>query len=204
MTKEKRNKFIIVITLVLFGVLLNVIDYYFDYSKDITEEKSVENFFEKVEPKNKNITNKKNLKENNKNLIEYIAVLEIPKMKLKKGLVDPDSYSNNVNMNIQILKPYAMPNIKGSNLILASHSGSSRVAFFDDLNLLTKDDNIFIYYNNVRYSYKVIKKYEKKKDGTLIVSKKPKDTILTLTTCSKNSRDKQLIVVSVLSKSEKY
>lgn len=125
-------------------------------------------------------------------------------MKLKKGLVDPDSYSNNVNMNIQILKPYAMPNIKGSNLILASHSGSSRVAFFDDLNLLTKDDNIFIYYNNVRYSYKVIKKYEKKKDGTLIVSKKPKDTILTLTTCSKNSRDKQLIVVSVLSKSEKY
>lgn len=59
MTKEKRNKFIIVITLVLFGVLLNVIDYYFDYSKDITEEKSVENFFEKVEPKNKNITNKK-------------------------------------------------------------------------------------------------------------------------------------------------
>lgn len=34
----------------------------------------------------------------------YIAILEIPSINLKRGLVDPNSKYNNVNYNIQIYR----------------------------------------------------------------------------------------------------
>ena len=42
-------------------------------------------------------------KETKKVSYNYIAVLEIPTICLKRGLVDPSSYYNNVDYNIQII-----------------------------------------------------------------------------------------------------
>ena len=63
---------------------------------------------------------------------KYIGVLEIPSIDLKQGLVDPYSKNNTVSKNIEIIKPYHMPDEYGKIMILASHSGSSKVAFFDN------------------------------------------------------------------------
>ena len=57
---------------------------------------------------------------------DYIAVLKIPKINLERGLVDRNSYSNNVNYNIQILSNSSMPDEKNGNVILAAHSGNGR------------------------------------------------------------------------------
>ena len=61
---------------------------------------------------------------------DYIAVLEIPKINLKKGLVDPLSSLNNVDKNIEILKPIEMPDRENHTFSLASHSGTSKVSYF--------------------------------------------------------------------------
>jgi len=159
MIKRRTNKFklLIVILLIVSGIFINVYDLYVNYKANKLEEDSVDNYFVSEEKKQP-VTEKRKEKEKQE-VIDYIAILEIPKINLKKGLVDPNSYMNNVNINIEILKPYAMPDQKESNLFLASHSGSSRVAFFDDLDLLSIDDDIYIYYKQKKYEYKIINKF---------------------------------------------
>jgi len=128
------------------------------------------------------------------NYIDYIAVLEIPKIGLKRGLVAYDSWLNNVNYNIQILSPVRMPNEIG-NFILASHSGNSKVAFFDKLYLLKLGDVIYVYYDGVKYEYHVTHQYEIKKNGELLLPDRMSEFNLVLTTCSKN-KNKQLVVIA--------
>lgn len=128
------------------------------------------------------------------NYIDYIAVLEIPKIGLKRGLVTYDSWLNNVNYNIQILSPVRMPNEVG-NFILASHSGNSRVAFFNQLSLLEIGDVVYVYYDGSRYEYYVTHQYEIKKNGELLLPDRMSKFNLVLTTCSKN-KNKQLVVVA--------
>lgn len=54
--------------------------------------------------------------------IEYIAVLKIHKINLERGLVDPNSYLNNVNYNLEFVKGTSMPVEKNGNVIIAGHS----------------------------------------------------------------------------------
>lgn len=203
--KRKRNKIKIVIAIlfILFGIGINVYDFYSMYKQNQKEEESVEEFFVQSEQKENPDVNKQE-KSKNKEVIDYIAVLEIPKIELKKGLVSTESYMNNVNYNIEILKPYSMPDDKYGNMILASHSGNSRVAFFDDLESLSVKDNIYIYYNQKKYHYKIINKFERFNDGTMLVSKNPRETILTLVTCSKKNDENQLYIVATQVGSENY
>ena len=85
--------------------------------------------------------------------IEYIAVLKIPKINLERGLVDPNSYLNNVDYNIQILKNSAMPDQRFGNVMLAAHSGNARISYFRNLDKLDINDNVSISYKGKIYSY---------------------------------------------------
>ena len=132
------------------------------------------------------------------NKFHYVAIIEIPKIDLKMGLVGKNSNDNNVDKNIQILDGSEFPNKINTNLILASHSGTSKVSFFNDLYKLSIGDTIYIYYNDYKYIYKLDNIYEIKKTGAVdIIRNKDKNTI-TLITCKNNDDNTQVIYIGYL------
>ena len=54
---------------------------------------------------------------------EYIAILEIPKINFKRGLVAKDSINNTVDKNIMTMPISTMPDVDKGNFVLAAHSG---------------------------------------------------------------------------------
>lgn len=134
----------------------------------------------------------------------YMAVLEIPSINLKRGLVEIDSYYNNVSYNLEILKGSSMPNILNSNLIIAGHNGNSYVSFFKSLDKLHKGDVIVLYYQNKKYEYSLDYIYEINKNGSVEIIRDTTKTTITLITCKKNSKDKQVVYIGYLARSNQY
>ena len=127
----------------------------------------------------------------------YIAVLEIPKIGLRKGLFPPDSNNNDVNKNITILSSQ-MPNEEHSTFILASHSGTSNVSFFNKLNKLRNGDKVYVYYKGINYKYTIFDYYEEKKTGSIIIKSNSNIKTIVLTTCKPISFNKQLVYIGYL------
>ena len=198
MQRRKTNLILAAILIILLGLAFLSIDLYSSYQKSKEEKENLANFFDNFSLNVDRINNLKKLNpqnnSSNSQITSYIAVLEIPKINIKQGLVKQNSSLNDVNKNIEILNGY-MPDHQNSNLILSSHSGTSPVSYFNDLHLLNQNDKIFIYYNHHKYRYKVIKKYEIPKNGKLRVPFYPNETLLTLTTCSTTSNN-QLVVIA--------
>ncbi len=205
--KSKKSRVALGSLLILIGIMLPLSKYlYFNYLDNRGNEK-IEDFFEKEEQKvtvEDTDTNQKEAKTKNNVSYNYIAVLEVPSISLKRGLVDKHSKANNVNQNVQILGASDMPDVNNGTLYLASHSGSSYVSFFKHLNKVKNDDHIYVYYNHVKYTYKVTKIYEEVKDGDISFYKDKSKTNLILTTCTPNHKGYQLIVVSELVNHENY
>lgn len=135
---------------------------------------------------------------------DYIAVLEIPSINLKRGLVDPSSKYNNVNYNIQIINKSTMPDVVNGNLVLAGHNGASYVSFFRNLDKLNINDKIYIYYGGYKYEYSLSKIYDTPKDGNVEVHRDNSKTTITLITCKKNTKDTQVIYIGYLDSKELY
>ena len=93
----------------------------------------------------------------------YIGVLEIPKINIKRGFLNIKDKGNNVNKNLQVIKGSDMPNVKNGNLIIAAHSGNSYISYFKNLHKLSNDDVAYVYFNNIKYTYKVAGKYDSEK-----------------------------------------
>ena len=136
----------------------------------------------------------------NQNVIteNYIAVLEIPKIDLKKGLYNIDSKYNTVSRNVQILTPSDFPDVKNGNFVLAAHSGNGYLSFFKNLYKLAEGDMAYIYYNGIKYSYKISYIYKQEKTGTINVYRPHDKTTLMLITCTKNDNTKQTVYVAEL------
>lgn len=153
---------------------------------------------EVIVAKRKEVNNYINKINYSDNKFHYVAILEIPQIDLKLGLVDKNSNDNNVDKNIQILDGSEFPNKINTNLILASHSGTSKVSFFNDLYKLSIGDTIYIYYNNYKYKYELNNIYEIKKTGAVdIIRNKDKNTII-LITCKNNDDNTQVIYIGYL------
>ena len=135
--------------------------------------------------------------------INYSMVLEIPKINLKKGLYDKNSKYNSVKYNIQILKESDMPNVVNGNLILASHRGNSSVSYFNNLYKLSNGNQVYVYYNNVKYIYEITNMYEVEKTGTITIHRDRDETVIVLITCKKNE-NKQLVFIGNLIDKEDY
>lgn len=128
------------------------------------------------------------------NYENYIGVLEIKKINLKRGFYSKTSRNNNVNRNIQILNESDMPNIENGNVIIAGHSGSSYVSFFRNLNKLDLYDEAIIYFEGKQYNYQLKNKYEIDKTGQAVIKRNKEKNVLTLITCKHNT-NKQIVFI---------
>jgi sortase A len=200
--REKKNKsFIIIgIILLLIGISLISYDYFLKKVVEIEEQEAIEEFYtiqEELKEENTSAEPQKVEEVKKQNKTNYIAILKIPKIDLERGLVDPNSYLNNVKYNLEIVEGSSMPNKKNSNLIIASHSGTARISYFRNLNKLSINDEILLIYKNKTYKYKVSNKYEIEKTGTAKIIRNNNKTTITLITC-KYKTNKQIVVIADL------
>lgn len=204
MVKKERNKSWLIITgFAIFVLGIGLIFYHFISNShlDKLEENALNSFYieeEKITNKDVNNVEPKENEVKEQRKIEYIAVLKIPKINLERGLVNPNSYLNNINYNIQILKNSAMPDQEYGNVILAAHSGNARVSYFRNLDKLSINDEMEILYKGKTYYYKVVNIYDIEKTGTAKIIRNNKTNTLTLVTCRHNT-NRQIIVISELS-----
>lgn len=148
MKKNFLNKIIIFSIYIILLIL--IYNFYNDYNKKIIDKSKVVNFFDTVN-------------ESNRKQDDYIAVIQIPKINLEKGIYNIDNPLNNVDKNIAVLRETIWPDQKNSHIILASHSGNSDISYFKKLNKLKINDEIFFYYNNKKYVYSINNIYEVEK-----------------------------------------
>ena len=206
--KIKNNRYSILIMIGIYFIFLGssylIYNQYNNEKQDSINDGLIEDYFkvedEIIETPQKEIEEEKPVP---KEKIDYIAVLEIPKIKLKRGIVDKNSSYNNVNRNIYTLKETTMPDEEdNSHIMLASHSGNSYISYFKNLNKLNLNDKVYFFYKNNKYVYKVIKKYEVEKTGTVKLSKKNSSDI-TLITCISGTNN-QIVLVANLESIENY
>ncbi len=181
-----------IISILLIFISILIIGYIecSTYNQIQIENKMISNFYTTIDADKEEVREK------------YIAILEIPKINLKTGLVDPKSSSNNVEKHIQILNNSTMPNKKNSSLFLAAHSGSSNISYFKNLYKLGINDKVYIYYKNIKYTYQISDKYKEQKNGKITIDNQ-KISSLIMTTCDKET-NKQLIIISNLILKEPY
>ena len=127
--------------------------------------------------------------------VNYLGILEIPKINLKKGFFGLDSPYNNVDYNITVINGSTYPPEENNNLILAAHSGDCSVCYFENLYKLKIGDEAYLNYNNINYSYKIVDIYEVEKDGTVAIYRDYTKNVLTLITCTRNSDTKQTVYI---------
>ena len=125
----------------------------------------------------------------------YIGVLEIPSIGVKRGFLNINDKNNVVSRNIQVIEKSDMPDIKNGNLIIAAHSGSGRVAYFKNLYKLSTSDTAYIYYNGTKYIYSVVYRYEVEKTGKATIKRNNNVSTLTLISCSQTDKTKQIIYI---------
>ena len=206
--KQKNNQFysitiIIGVSLLTLGFIFYGYNYYQKKTNDKIEEKSIEKFFE-IEEETSIVEDSKEEHHIIKKDDEiYIGVLEIPKINLKKGLVDKTSPKNNVNKNIYLLKETILPDEQAiSHILLAAHSGNSYVSFFKNLRKLEITDKVYFYYKGMKYIYEIFDKYEIEKTGVAKLNQTNMSDI-TLITCISGT-NKQIIYIAKLIDEEKY
>lgn len=173
--------------------------------REIKEEKQLIEEFKNTEievietPENMEIED-----ESSPEQIYYSMVIEIPSIKLEKGLCSIGQTCNRVSRNIEVLKESDMPNITNGNLFLAGHNGNSSVSYFNKLERMNIGDSIYIYYDGFKYEYKLDNYYEINKTGEANIKRDKNRTTLVLVTCKKNSKDKQMIYVAYLENKNAY
>ena len=122
----------------------------------------------------------------------FVALLDVPKISLRKGIYSLNDKHNSVSYGIEMLSGSSFPDRDNSTLILASHSGNSNVSYFRNLIYLSKGDIVYLYYNGDKYKYEIIDCYKKKKDGYILVKDFGNGKFMILTTCKNDELDKQL------------
>lgn len=209
--KTKNKKILFGICLILIGLIIILFRRYTLMKKNKIEQELVSKFYEEISTEE----NEEEVLEEEQTIIEeikeekveeieeYVAVINIPKINVERGIYSKYSKNNSVNKTVKILYQSTMPNEQNSNFILASHAGSSDVAYFRNLKYLEKNDYIYIYYDGIKYSYVVDKIFEVDKDGEIEINRVKGKKILTLITCVIGQK-KQLVVVANLESEERY
>ncbi len=134
----------------------------------------------------------------------YVGKLEIPIINLSRGFTSISSKYNDVNKNIAVINGSNYPDVLNGNFILAGHSGSSWRGFFHNLYKLKVNNEAYVYYNNVKYKYKLVKIYDEKKDGSVRIFRDKNKTTMTLITCTRGSNTKQTVYIFNLVEKENY
>ena len=200
---SKKSLYIIGSLFIFVSILILGIDYYKKYKTIEREELAINEYYEESveEVKTETVesietTNKEEAKEN-KEIVNYIGILRIPKINLKKGLVDINSKYNNIKYNVMIHNTSTFPDVIGGNFILLAHSGSSSISFFKNLDKLKLNDKVYVDYNGNTYEYELINIYDIEKNGKAIINKSTNKSTITLITC-RNNTNKQIVLIGEL------
>ena len=121
----------------------------------------------------------------------YVGVIEIPKIGLKRGFYNTDSRYNSIEYNVSMVKGSTMPDVVNGNLMLMAHSGDAYISFFAYLYLLDTGDNVYV-------TYKIVNIYTAPKTGKVAIYRNYNRTTLTLITCTKNDDTTQTIYIAEL------
>ncbi len=122
-----------------------------------------------------------------------IGKITIPKIELEEYFYQQDSQENTIEKHVSILGESILPNEENSILILAAHSGTGPIAYFERLDELTIGDSITINYQGIDYIYQVKEIWEEEKNGYIHLKKELENQLI-LTTCSPSKNNKQLII----------
>ena len=193
-----RNK-IIGLTLIIISISIPIINYINILHKETDKEVKVAKYIELTKLSTTTFEEKKEITNN-----DYIAILEIPEIFLKRGLLPIDNKYNNIDYNIAIMEPSMFPDNPNSNLILASHNGTSNVSFFKDLEKINIGSKVYIYYQGYKYIYEISNNYTVKKTGKVNVIRDIAKTTITLITCKNNTDDEQIVYIGYLIDKETY
>ena len=167
---ERRNK--------IFSDM-NILLYESEIPSNIESDEEIE-----IEEESNEIIEQPVEEEKEETKYDFIGILEIPKINLKRGFLELNSKYNKVDYNITLIKGSTFPDETNNNLILAAHSGNCKVCFFDKLFELSINDNAYVQYNNIRYKYKLVNTYEVEKDGTVPNYRVYDKNVLTLISCT--------------------
>ena len=197
--ENKSNKSLVILgsLFLISGLSLFFLTSYTGFKTKTDEDIALDNFYieEQTEEITDNTTTKEVVEEKKETSINYIAVLRIPKINLKRGLVDKDSKYNNIKYNIMIHKESDAPDKEGGNVILVAHSGTAGVSYFRNVDKLSLDDEIYLDYNSQTYSYKITNIYDIEKTGIAPIRKETTKSTITLITCRHNT-NKQIVVIA--------
>ena len=205
-----KNSTIILIGIIIIaiGICLGLYEYFVERKEKtfsnmnimLYEEEQPQNIVEKdVQGENseQNIQEQPQNKEdkNNQQNPNYLGILEIPKINLKRGFYGLGNRYNSVDYNVTVINGSTFPGVENNNLILAAHSGNCSICYFENLYKLKLDDLAYISYNNNKYTYKIVDIYEVEKDGTVAIYRDYNKNCLTLITCTRNSNTKQTVYI---------
>lgn len=197
--ENKSNKSLVILgpLFLISGLSLIFLTIYTGFKTKTDEEIALDNFYieEQQEEITDNTTTEEVVEEKKETSINYIAVLRIPKINFKRGLVDKDSKYNNIKYNIMIHKESDAPDKEGGNVILVAHSGTAGVSYFRNVDKLSLDDEIYLDYNSQTYSYKITNIYDIEKTGIAPIRKETTKSTITLITCRHNT-NKQIVVIA--------
>ena len=184
--KEKRDVVFSEMNLVLSTVSTDGI--YIDDDQQYTEE---------VNQEEQNVI-EENAEENHYTYEEYLGIIDIPKIGLYKGFYGKTSNLNNVKFNLYVLPESSYPNTDKGNLLIAGHSGNYNNSYFANLYQLSVEDTIIIYYDSLKYTYKIVNIYDEEKTGRVRIFRDKEKTTLTLITCTKDDDYHQTVYIAEL------
>ena len=122
-----------------------------------------------------------------------IGRITIPKIHLSEYIYPVESEENTIERHVTILKESIPPNQENSIFILAAHSGTGPLAYFEELDQIQLEDEITLNYQGINYTYVVKEIWEEKKNGVIHLKKELENQLI-LTTCSPKKENKQLII----------
>lgn len=195
------------IYLVIIGITF--FTFYFMYNKalDRQAQDNVDDYIKDTSVVNEVINEvqveEKEEKQEVSSNINYTAILEIPKIGLKKGVVDNTRNFNSINYAISVDNSSNYPNEKG-NFILYAHSGNSYIAYFRNLNKVNINDDVYVYYNGVKYHYVIYDKYDIEKTGKAKVISSKDNNYITLITCNQERKGYQVVLIGKLQDNKLY
>lgn len=124
---------------------------------------------------------------------KYWGFIEIPKLNLYYGFYNLSDKNNEIKNGIEVMSGSEIPSETGSNIVLVAHSGIGYNILFDRLDVLNLEDEVNLYFNQIKYRYKVKKILKKDKKDVLSLIKSKNNTLM-LITCDKQEKEKNLIV----------
>lgn len=117
----------------------------------------------------------------------YYGYLIIPTLNMTYGFYDINNKLNDVDKNVTLINS----NIENT-YILAAHSGTGNLAYFNDLKYLEKNDKIYLKFKDKILKYEIVNIRSEKKNGKIKI--KNKENQLILTTCDQVRKGNQLII----------